>query len=117
MLSRVSAILAAMLIALDVWFATSRCSMSPPIYTVGIAIGALCQVFSVAMPIVLARHFPDESLRFQLRCLGLGLLLAFSSVPVLLGSLLYSDAIGKGRSYRSVGQECHGPALTPRNGI
>jgi hypothetical protein len=112
-----SAVLAAVFIALDLWFAASRCAASPPLYPTGMAIGGVSQVLCISMPIVLARHFSTESLRFHLRGLGLALLLAVSSVPVLLASLLYSDAIGKEKAYRSVGFECHGPALTPRNGF
>jgi len=112
-----SALIAAACIGLDLWFATARCSASPPLYSVGIAIGALAQVLAVALPMFVARHFPSESIGFQLRGVGLGLFLALISVPVLLTSLLYSDGIGKERSYRSVGIVCHGPALRPGHGI
>jgi hypothetical protein len=112
-----SALIAAACIGLDTWFATARCSVSPPLYAPGIAIGALAQIVAVALLMLMARHFPNESIRFQLRGVGLGLFLAFVSAPVLLASLLYSDGIGKERTYLSVGIQCHGPALIPRRGI
>jgi hypothetical protein len=112
-----SAFIAAACLALDIWFAMARCSVSPPLYATGVAIGAFAQVVAVALPILVARHFPSESLKFQLRGVGLGLFLAVASVPVLQASLLYSDGIGKERAYRSVGIGCHGPALRPGHGI
>ena len=112
-----SALVAAACIGLDLWFATARCSVSPPLYAPGIAIGALSQILAVTLLMLVARHFPNESITFQLRGVGLGLFLAFVSAPVLLASLLYSDGIGKERTYRSVGIECNGPALIPRRGI
>jgi hypothetical protein len=108
-----SMLMAAACVALDLWFATARCAFSPPLYAIGVAIGAVAQVGAVALPMLVARHFPGESLKFQLRAVGLGVLLLVASVPVLLASLLYGDGIGKGKSYRSIGLQCHGPALTP----
>jgi hypothetical protein len=113
----VSALTAATCVALDLWFSTARCSVSPPLYGLGIAVGVLSQVLAVALPVLVARHFPTESLKFQIRGVGLGIFLVVASVPVLSASLLYSDGIGKERSYRSVGYECHGPALTNGHGI
>jgi hypothetical protein len=69
------------------------------------------QVLAAALPMLVARHFPTESLKFQLRGVGIGLFLAFISVPMLQASLLYGDGIDKDGSYRSIGIECHGPAL------
>ena len=112
-----SALIAAACIGLDLWFGTARCSVSPPLYAPGIVIGALAQVLAVALLMLMARHFPNESIRFQLRGIVVGLFLAVVSAPVLLASLLYSDGIGKERNYLSVGIQCHGPALLPRRGI
>jgi hypothetical protein len=111
-----SVLIAAACVGLDLWFGTARCSVSPPPYAAGVAIGALSQILAVAVPTLVARHFPSESPRFQLRGVGLGLFLAVASVPVLQASLLYSDGIGKERAYRSVGIACHGPALRPGHG-
>jgi hypothetical protein len=107
-----SALIAAACVALDLWFVTARCSVSPPLYPSGIAIGAFSQILAVALPVAVARHYSSEPLRFQLRGVWLGMFLVVASVPVLLASVLYSDGIGKERSYRSIGYECHGPALT-----
>jgi hypothetical protein len=107
-----SALIAATCVALDLWFVTARCSVSPPLFPSGIAIGALSQILAVALPVAVARHFSGEPLRFQLRGVWLGMFLVIASMPVLLASLLYSDGIGKDRSYRPIGYECHGPALT-----
>jgi hypothetical protein len=112
-----SVLIAAACIGLDLWFATARCSVSPPLYAPGIVLGALAQILAVALLMLMARHFPNESIRFQLRGIGVGFFLAFVSAPVLLASLLYSDGIGKERTYLSVGIQCHGPALIPRRGI
>src|ERR1700744_3090041 len=90
-----SVLITAACIGLDLWFATARCSVSPPLYAPGIVIGALAQILAVALLMVMARHFPNESIRFQLRGIGVGFFLAFVSAPVLLASLLYSDGIGK----------------------
>ena len=104
-------------VAIDLWFATARCSASPPLYVTGIVIGLCSQLIAVALPMFVARHFPSESLKFQLRSVGLGAFLVVTSAPVLLASLLYSDGIGKDKSYHSVGFECHGPALIRGRGI
>jgi hypothetical protein len=104
-------------VAVDLWFLTARCAASPPLYVTGIVIGLCSQMIAVALPMFVARHFASESLKFQLRGLGLGAFLFVASVPVLLASLLYSDGIGKDKSYHSIGFECHGPALIPGRGI
>ena len=112
----VSALLVATFVALDFWFGTARCSVSPSVYGAGVVIGALSQILSVALPIIVVRNIPGASSRLRLRAVGLSLLLVVASVPVLQASLLYSDGIGKGRAYKSVGIECHGPALRPGHG-
>lgn len=112
-----SILMAAACVAIDLWFVTARCASSPPLYATGIVIGLCSQVIAVALPNLVARHFATESLKFQLRGIGLALFLLVGSAPVLLASLLYSDGIGKAKSYRSIGFECHGPALTPGRGI
>jgi hypothetical protein len=109
-----AAFIAATCLGIDLWFVTARCSVSPPLYPTGIAIGAVAQTLAVSLPLLLARHFPDETSLFHLRCIGLGLFLAFTSVPVLRASVLFSDGIGKVKWYRSVGTACHGPV--PSNG-
>ena len=52
-----SALIVAACIGLDIWFATARCSVSPPLYAPGIAIGALAQIVAVALLMLMARHF------------------------------------------------------------
>jgi hypothetical protein len=112
----IAALIAAACIGIDAWFATARCSVSPPAYLTGIAIGAVSQLFAVAMPLVVAKHFPEESIRFHLRGVGLGLLLGFASIFVLQESLLFSDVIGKARIEHSIGMACFGPASRSAHG-
>ena len=67
-----SILMAAACVSIDLWFSTARCDLSPPLYATGIVIGLCSQAIAVALPIVVARYFAGESLKFQLRGIGLG---------------------------------------------
>ena len=104
-------------IAVDVWFLASRCGASPPLFFLGIEIGAILQVLAVGVPLLAGRWFESETTRDHLRAAGIGAYCFIASIPVLQASILYSDGVGKDRAYRSVGIECNGPALRPGHGV
>ncbi len=90
----------------DVWFAVSRCSFSSEIHSSALALGALLQITSVAIPIMVNRYLSDQTPRYRLRFLILGALVCFWSLPVMEAAVLYGDSVGKEKGFRSVGSQC-----------
>ncbi len=95
-----------LVVVADVWFATSRCSLSPEIHASALGLGALLQTVSVVIPLIVNRYLSDQTPRYRLRFLILGTLAYFLALPVMETAVLYGDSVGKEKGFRSLGFQC-----------
>jgi NAD(P)-dependent dehydrogenase (short-subunit alcohol dehydrogenase family) len=57
------------------------------------------------------RHLAGQLPGYRLKVSALAFILMFASLPLLQYAILYSDAIGRDKFYKSVGLVCTGPLI------
>ncbi len=69
--------------------------------------GLVLQAIAVGIPYIVATRFPTEPLKFHVRGIVIAVLCLVWSMPVMKYSILFSDGIGREKSYKSVGEQCY----------
>jgi hypothetical protein len=98
-------------VASDFYLVFSRCVASPGIGWTEVLFGALLQAAAVSVPLLVGAQLSAHPPAYRLKISSLGLLLLLFSLPLLQYGVLYSDAIGKEKGYRSVGLHCRAPLV------
>jgi hypothetical protein len=100
-------------LAVDSWLFLSRCTSSPPLAKSELAFGLLLQAAAVVAPFIVALYFSYEVLAFRLKAAAAPALLLFLwSVLIVEPAVLFGDAFGKIKGFKSVGQQCVAPVLS-----
>jgi hypothetical protein len=92
----------------DAWFFYARCSASPDIYISGVVLAVVMQGGSMYMLWFLRGLISESQQIFRHRgaVLGLSILLCIGSLLIMEESLLFSDARGQPKGFKSQGQAC-----------
>jgi hypothetical protein len=97
--------------AADAYFVSSRCSLSPPVAWSVTLFGILFQLAAASFPILVGRCLSGQLAGYRLKVSSLALLLVLISLPLLQYGVMYGDALGKDKMYRSVGMRCGAPLV------